>query len=849
MERERDAMRKGLIKIVVLLGVFVLTVAAMGLFDHQGSVDMTLEMRPATLPVVYLQQGDTRINALYGYSSEMDGMGMRDTITPLEQDLSLPVVVKTYQNQIEEVEYEVRSMDMERLVENGTVGKFSQKNGEAGFTLQFQNILEEETEYVLVLTVHYSGKQAYYYTRIARASDYFIKESLEFVKNFHEQTFDKEKSDSLATYLEPDNLGDNTTLQKVTIHSSLRQVSWADFKGERLEVPVPSIKEMGSSYNTVLLQYVLTSTGEYGEVEYYNVEEYYRVRYDQAIGRMYLLNYERTMNQIFRGENGIVDNGRLMLGIRSLDVDFTANEQGNIIAFVQEGELWSYNSGSHKLSQIYTFRNPEGVSDRENNPQHQIEIMKVDETGSMDFVVYGYMNRGKHEGETGISVFHYDSVGNTIEEELFIPFDKSYEALKAEWGKLFYVSDGNIFYLLAQDTLYQIDLYDKEAKQVMEGLKPGNYAVSEDGRYIAWQDGQDKDRTEVLKIMDLEGEETREVRSSQGAYLKPIGFVESDFVYGAARPEDVAADIAGNARFPMYKVAIVDKDSKVVKEYQKGGFYISKAYVEHDTIFLDRVVRSENGFVNAEQDTIKNQQLESSRKISIETSQSEQKQSQVQIVLGTEPGETVQKLQVVVPQELAVKESRTLKLDTGRQQENYFVYSGGRIVLSTASLTEAIVSADQHMGVVIGQEQKYVWKRGRKSVQPMIGAGTIDVSGVSGNSAARCLTYLLQAEEINIDVDDLISQGETPKQILTEALKGQKVIDLTGCSVEQVLYYVNLGTPVFAMVNTEAVLIVGYDEHNTLLYDPDLNVVRKMGRQDSNTMFEGAGNIFLGYLE
>ena len=849
MERERDGMRKGLIKIVVLLGVFVLTVAAMGLFDHQGSVDMTLEMRPATLPVVYLQQGDTRINALYGYSSEMDGMGMRDTITPLEQDLSLPVVVKTYQNQIEEVEYEVRSMDMERLVENGTVGKFSQKNGEAGFTLQFQNILEEETEYVLVLTVHYSGKQAYYYTRIARASDYFIKESLEFVKNFHEQTFDKEKSDSLATYLEPDNLGDNTTLQKVTIHSSLRQVSWADFKGERLEVPVPSIKEMGSSYNTVLLQYVLTSTGEYGEVEYYNVEEYYRVRYDQAIGRMYLLNYERTMNQIFRGENGIVDNGRLMLGIRSLDVDFTANEQGNIIAFVQEGELWSYNSGSHKLSQIYTFRNPEGVSDRENNPQHQIEIMKVDETGSMDFVVYGYMNRGKHEGETGISVFHYDSVGNTIEEELFIPFDKSYEALKAEWGKLFYVSDGNIFYLLAQDTLYQIDLYDKEAKQVMEGLKPGNYAVSEDGRYIAWQDGQDKDRTEVLKIMDLEGEETREVRSSQGAYLKPIGFVESDFVYGAARPEDVAADIAGNARFPMYKVTIVDKDSKVVKEYQKEGFYISKAYVERDTIFLDRVVRSENGFVNAEQDTIKNQQLESSRKISIETSQSEQKQSQVQIVLGTEPGETVQKLQVVVPQELAVKESRTLKLDTGRQQENYFVYSGGRIVLSTASLTEAIVSADQHMGVVIGQEQKYVWKRGRKSVQPMIGAGTIDVSGVSGNSAARCLTYLLQAEEINIDVDDLISQGETPKQILTEALKGQKVIDLTGCSVEQVLYYVNLGTPVFAMVNTEAVLIVGYDEHNTLLYDPDLNVVRKMGRQDSNTMFEGAGNIFLGYLE
>ena len=123
----------------------------------------------------------------------------------------------------------------------------------------------------------------------------------------------------------------------------------------------------------------------------------------------------------------------------------------------------------------------------------------------------------------------------------------------------------------------------------------------------------------------------------------------------------------------------------------------------------------------------------------------------------------------------------------------------------------------------------------------MIGAGEVDLAGVSESSASRCLTYLLRTEEINIDVDDLIAQGETPRQILTEALNGRKVLDLTGCSVEQVLYYLNLNTPVFAMVNNEALLIVGYQ--------PDVNVVRKMGRQDSNTMFEEAGNIFLGYIE
>ena len=842
-------MRKGLIKTVVLILVFCVTVGITGLFSHQDSMDMTSEMAPATLPVVYLQREDTRINELYGYTSERDGTGMRDTITPLGKELSLPVVIKTCQNQIDEVAYEVRTMNMERLIENGNLADFSEKNGEIHLSLQFQNILEEDTEYMLVLSVKYQEKQVYYYTRIARESDCYIGESLEFVKDFHDQTFDKEYADNLATYLEPDSMGDNTTLQKVTIHSSLRQVSWADFEGERLEQPVPSVKEMGSSYNTIILPYVLTAAGENGEVEYYNVEEYYRVRYDQQAGRMYLLNFERTMNQIFRGENGRVERNKMLLGIRSSDVEHMTNEKGNIIAFVQEGELWSYNSDRNSLSQVYSFRSPEGISDWENHSAHQIQIMKIDETGSMDFVVYGYMNRGLHEGQTGICVFHYDSVGNTIEEELFIPYYKSPEMLKAEWGNLFYVSDGNIFYLLADDVLYRIDLAARDARQVMEGLKTGSYAVSEDGRYIAWQEKGEQNQAHTLKIMDLEGEESRTIEGDEGEYLKPVGFVESDFVYGAARKEDIVTDAAGNTRIPMYRIVIVDKKSQVIKDYQKSGYYVSKAYVEQETIFLDREIRTETGYESVEQDTIKNQQLESSRKIILETTQTEKKQCQVRIVLGASSEETARQPQVVVPKEVVLKEKRVVKLDSGSEQETYYVYSGGKILLSTPSLKEAIISADQSMGVVIGQEQKYIWQRGRKSVQPAIGPGTVDLAGVSDNPASRCLTYLLRTEEINIDVDDLVAQGETPRQILEEALNGRKVIDLTGCGVEQVLYYVNLNTPVFAMVEQGAVLIVGYDEHNTLLYYPDLNVVRKMGRQDSNTMFEEAGNVFLGYIE
>lgn len=67
-----NRMRKGIIKIVVLILVFCLTVVAMGGRDRQSEMNLTSEMASVTLPVVCLQRGDMRMNQLYGYRTEMD---------------------------------------------------------------------------------------------------------------------------------------------------------------------------------------------------------------------------------------------------------------------------------------------------------------------------------------------------------------------------------------------------------------------------------------------------------------------------------------------------------------------------------------------------------------------------------------------------------------------------------------------------------------------------------------------------------------------------------------------------------------------------------------------------------
>lgn len=299
----------------------------------------------------------------------------------------------------------------------------------------------------------------------------------------------------------------------------------------------------------------------------------------------------------------------------------------------------------------------------------------------------------------------------------------------------------------------------------------------------------------------------------------------------------------------MYKATIVDEESQVVKEYQKEGYYISNAYVEQDVIFLDREMRTEAGFLSVDQDTIKNQQLESSRLITVNTIVTERKQTQVELVFAEGEMEGIKNVQVKSPKEVIVEEPRTVELENGKERENYYVYSAGKILLSTPSVTDAIHCADENAGIVTDGKQKYLWRRGRQMSQPVIGSGTLDIPELSENSLVSCLTYLLREEEVSMDVEDLIAKGETPRKILSEALTNHKVVDLSGCSVSQVLYYVNLGHPALAMIGSEAVLIVGYDEHNTILYKPAENITEKMGLQDSDTLFSGSGNVFLGYID
>lgn len=840
-------MSKGFIKAAVLLLIFVISAVAFGNVMNYSNEDLTMEMAEAMLPVISVYDNGTEINELHGYASEMNAAYMRDTITPIAGNRIMPVTIQTYQTAVDHISYEIRSLDASRLIANAEVSSYQEQKGKITAELTIQNLLEAGQEYLLIIKLESGERTICYYTRIMEAVNCYVSECVEFALNFNETTFNEETVGTLATYMEK-TTEDNTTLQFVSLNSSLKQIGWGEFKGERLTNPVPSIKEITDTYNVIVLEYVLASIGENGESEYYNVEEYYRVRYTSS--RTYLLNFERTMEQIFRGENNTVGENAIGLGIRSKDVEYKANGTGSCVAFVQEGELWSYSRQANTMAKVFSFRGYEGIDNRENYGEHEIKIVGIDEAGSVDYIVYGYMNRGIHEGQVGMAVYHYDSLSNTNEERLFIPSVQSYEVMKSELGQLMYVNENDELFLMVNGSMYGINLETLKVREIVKNLSETDVAISKSNSFVAWRKEGEKSGSDIIHVMNLSSGKTMNITAEEGTAAKPLGFMEEDFVYGIARTEDIVSDAAGNTIFPMYQVQIVDVSSsgkpEILKTYEKSGYFVSGIRIEDYTMYLDRIQYNGTAYVDADQDMIMNREGDSNRLVAISTSNTGIKQTEVQIVLPEAVSKKAPKL--LTPKETILEEDRSVALneDTGG---HFYVYVKGDVICATDNVVEAISRANEKMGVVIGEDFTYVWKRSRKTAVAELAGISMEAEDKSAGSVALCMNAMLQKEGISINVSALLEGGETPKTVLHNTMKDEKVYDLTGCNVEEVLYYISCGSPVFAMTgNEEALLIVGYDASSIIVYDTLLDQSYRKTMESADELFESAGNIFFTYL-
>ncbi|MBO4213977.1 MAG: hypothetical protein J5876_03260 [Lachnospiraceae bacterium] len=840
-------MTKILSKAGILAGIFVVSVFIMEIFSSISGEDRTAKMDAATLPTMVLYENAQAVNTLFGYTTEMDTDYMRDTITPLFNNLSLPITINTYGAAVEKINYKIRTLNGDRLVEDTDIKEFAVDGNKINVTLPIQNLLEDAVEYQLIIMLTVDGREVYYYTRIIVPTDMHARECIYFCTSFNEKTFIPEKKQDLAIYMESDHTMANDNLHYVTIKSSMKQLFYAGFECAPITEKRVNIKEIKPEYTVVTIEYSIGAKGENGEPEYYNVEEYYRVRWGQA--RMYLLNFERTVNQIFREDGDNFGKNSIRLGIADEEnVDYKTSENGTIVAFVQEGDLWQYSNINNSLARVWSYRGYEQLDERENNKDHQVKVIRVDETGSIDFIIYGYAPRGIHEGQVGISVYHYDSVANANEEILYIPFTRSYQMIEQMVGKILYVNDLNHFYIKCENNIYDIDLTTRIATVMGSGHGEGWYSVSSDSSRMAFLSKGNENEGEKIEYYNLEDGSKIEINAMDDEWIRPLGFIEHNLIYGAVKKDDVTIGISGAVHFPMYAMYIISEDGIIKKEYKKDNIYVLGIKSEETLIKIDREERVGNEYREILQDTIMDMEIDNESVTEVSSVYSDIKQKVIVIKLSHE-------IKDESPSLLSAKlilgdEDNVVSIEGTGTEEYYYVYAKGRMMFISPEVSDAVNVAAENAGVVIDDGLNYVWQQAKQNYVNRLSGMKVDTSKVGTGYEERCLTVILQHESIAISVGELISSGRSVKKILQDSLHDAKVLDLKGATVNQMLYYISQDTPVYAMMSdNKPVILCGYTNREVLYYDPETNTAKLMKLDAAKEMFEAAGNIFMTYIK
>jgi hypothetical protein len=814
-------MKKIALRILLLFAIFIGSLIIFMLMLNRHDSFSTKSMAEATLPVLYMNEDGVTVNRMYGYRQEVNETSLRDSLTPVSFDRNLTVEIQSKDIEVKGAGYQVTLLEDGSLVENGRLS-LNDDSGKLTSDFTLSNAIAVDQEYMLRFSVDIGEDEpVYYYTRLVQDSGQTLSYYLEYAEAFCQGCINNNLTDEMISQLETESSHVNSSLHYVTLKSDIEQITWGELEPVLVKKAVPSILEVNETTVSIGMEYVVSAQNEEGEKEYYSAVEYYRMR--RSRDEVILLDYERTVTQFFDGNLPVLTEDGINLGVTGSDLEYAVNPQDDIAAFVQAGELWQYDRYSNKVSRLFSFRDELHTDERYGNNSYDISISSVSEEGNTTFIVYGYMSAGDHEGNLGICIYRYYAENNTTREILFIPLQDSYQMMAQGLSKLSYVNGNGQCFLYYGDTIYSIRLSDTPEFSVLQDeLDWQTISVSDSQTLVSWGEGSGL-YAEALNELNLETGAMTSINAPDGDYIRTLGFVGEDLVYGVAHEEDCYTDSSGNTIFPMYKVSIVNPGGETVRDYQENGIYVTSASVENGLITLKRAEYNENGRLSAvSDDQILYYAPAEGSYVRMALRVSERNGTQVHFVFSAS-GETANLLNMDTryPSDSSAGSFEMPQLTY--KNDRYLVYAHGSLYALYKNLSSAVSAADENMGVVLGTGQDYVWERGNIKTSMTIEPSSVPqgfLSALVGEEAAAAAVG-----------------------------SGYEVLNFTGCSLEAVKYQISRGYAVAGQWSPEeTVLILGYDIYDNIwLYNSETGEAEAVAGEEAQAAFEENGNVFISY--
>ena len=349
----------------------------------------------------------------------------------------------------------------------------------------------------------------------------------------------------------------------------------------------------------------------------------------------------------------------------------------------------------------------------------------------------------------------------------------------------------------------------------------------------------------ALEMIDLSQDKKYEIKCEDDEVLRPIGFIEKDFVYGIGKKSQIVRKKDGTYLYPLEKVLIQNQD-KILKEYEQKGVYITEAKIDGTTVMLTNSVKKGSRYQKKDTSYVRYKK---------------KTENKVVFVYGY-TGTRLNQLYLSFPDNVYIQ-SRPNYLSTNvmEQDENIsvkfaennfkyqdaYVYTGGKLSGVYSNMKDAVKDAKDGGGVVVNYHQMYLWEKGiaktyaRCSNIPMVKAKSKDETDIA------CILMMAQAENIDTSYNKIKKMRGSAYDKLFEVFD-RNAVNYSDCSMEDLVYAISKNRSVMAKRKDGTyVLLMSYNQSDLRYYDPLTGKSVKVNRASLEKELKAAGSIFYSY--
>lgn len=867
------------------------------------------------LPIFFQLDQELAFNPMVPYRNQVDPYSIDDTIALFENESSMVLYVD--KKDIGDISYSLISPDTNKIIGHDEIPVEERTDYSDGYKLTVPlDGLTENEEYVIELEITYEGYPIYYYQRLYMTKNR-QSDILSAVLKAHQLMIDGDiKYKMYLAGNDKDGL-----FYEANIDSDEQILMWKGLKDfVRMNEPIPKI----TSYNPasgefkVKLEFVIANRRN-GNFEYWDFEERYQGVYQE--GSSTFSAYQRHANRKdepyfdAQSQKMVLDEGIQ----RNIDQNMISKD-GAYSAFVYKNELWRLEMASNQLTKVFEFDHLNSDYILDENNDHAIKLLEVDNKGNIRYMIYGYMAAGEMCGYNGIMINKYQNSANENRTGLFIQVPNDLAALNYYiMDQAYYNDEFKKFYFTIDCNLYQIDL-NKNAYSLMTTLPPNNTFSKEGFLYAV--DTTQKDNTAIW-LYDLTSEKYKEkLLTLENTNIRPLTIMDNQLILGLYQFSKTYEFLDGHVFYPYESIWVVNKLGEVIEQYKpKEGNYFNNLRLQddHKTVLVSNFGLKKDIQSNPKKSKVTYEKLgdealwvnegEKSTPINF----SYEIKDQIQHLLINNDRSTLEGfVNYATSSDKNIGTKDILKTEKSKVYE---VYSNKQLIGVTRSLQETfpIILEKDEVSVVekegglrkVVYQRKSIRKEGNKMILgvPLVAQRPELIRGCEVTALSMFLSYHLKESidkttlftQIRMDTtpytidSGLISFGDMNKGfvgnmvdykepglgVYIPALYGlaqqyidKDLYDLTGCSFDQVLYYIEQGSPVLVITpinyrqieqyNKEdwltpsgymevcslehSVVIVGFDDTYVYFNDPNNGRLQKQARDAFKIGWEQQGS-------